>query len=172
MCPPLLRSISKTSQADPARLRANDPDGIIEVLNLDTGKTSFTVLENPYLEAASTMNVFNRFSDVLFTCVDAPPATVADTFLSAFNKPNESSPRDEHGCRSSSTSPSRWSRSNHCPIRTRPIATPGKRKGSSFGSRLHARADCPHGALPRRFELLGVSFEPAQPLSPGLISGL
>jgi hypothetical protein len=30
---------SKTSQADPARLRANDPDGIIEVLNLDTGKT-------------------------------------------------------------------------------------------------------------------------------------
>jgi len=43
------------------------------------------------------MNVFNRFSDVLFTCVDAPPATVADTFLSAFNKPNESSPRDEHG---------------------------------------------------------------------------
>jgi hypothetical protein len=30
---------SRTSQADPARLRANDPDGIVEVLNLDTGKT-------------------------------------------------------------------------------------------------------------------------------------
>lgn len=29
---------SKTSRADPARLRLHDPDAVIEVLNLDTGK--------------------------------------------------------------------------------------------------------------------------------------
>jgi hypothetical protein len=43
------------------------------------------------------MNPYSEFSDLLFTCVDAPPRDVVDGMLAGFNEPNQWSPRDPLG---------------------------------------------------------------------------
>jgi hypothetical protein len=43
------------------------------------------------------MNPYKTFSDVLFTCVDGPPADIANIFANGFNRPNQWTPRDALG---------------------------------------------------------------------------
>jgi hypothetical protein len=43
------------------------------------------------------MNPYKTFSDMLFSCVDGPPADIANIFVSGFNEPNQWSPRDARG---------------------------------------------------------------------------